>query len=1217
MAVPKITLVPYLQKWDHNNRKLSIRILVAPTGDPLQPLLLAPPGVKAFADCNLAFRINISDSVDALPQRDLIDQPIEKPAPATPNRRIIFKAIKVAMGIADGPAGDTFAEQKPHATQQLRKYLPLSYRHSFDFVQPRTSLAVIDDTYQCLIHCPPDHKPPITDTKIGWGEAIAFSLRRPRLAEELGLIVPLVLDIDAAPRLENGGWLWVELAPTSDYFAHAGLPDFQRSLATRVPELPKDSTRPIFTPVVFPVSDNAAEASTLGNTDKVFTEAVRFDDGFSKIVHARQPLGTDPLAETEDQPSAVRDEGVQLGWDDEDILEGQNRVLGPSPDGENNVVAPRGIFGYRVDVREYDDTNPKPWITLSKVSSPFNIGVDLGTASEERWTEVHPSELGDQLWLAPWYVHWRGESLVMLTKEEQRLIGVPDPKDESDTPLEVDKIELRYGKRYEFRVRLADNTGGGPAVDHDAVRSGEAPVAFLHMKRHLPPKRPEIRKPVTNPDGSVGKIPIYRPVLGYPEAVFAAGSTARADLLQQHANNDDLVAAAIAAGGTAEDANTTPPFIRDPDTPYLRIRVLLRPPTYDPAADEDGWIEWYETSRAFPSDPNQAMELAIDWQDAADYHDLDISGQLGADGTVSGDVPLVRARDVRLKIYAVGGNNLSYFASEKARIGDTDSIDLHTLAKAESDLLTTLPISDQLRSVFLRPDPVGERAETHSIVAQNDSSWALVDRLALAADLTADDAVLMGRPGERVAFGCAGLTYYAAPDATSIEFAEPGELAGQWINIVQAVVNRDWTWRGSGSPTVRVKRKVLLPGAPGDVPQSLDVGEIELMHTINVQARRNPERGFTRLIFIDALPPAMGSDNLPYEIDVTYEMKIALKANSVAQSVSTHLPVVTPPIQVPKVMAAGLALTPYQTGEDYTRTESRTKRLWLEFDLPPQDSRDGYFVRVVHRTPDPMLMPNYEPVADPPALDPIALDPEWVRVITPGQVQDLAGLSAMQQLEPADNSKTQFLVPLPPNTDPASPELFSFYTYEIRVGHGAGAPMDPFWSTAQARFGEPLVLEGVQHPPPELACSVFYGARGRITARAPYAVPYLGQKRVAPDKANTQIWFILYARIMQADGESWRNVQIDLKKGHREKQIGNALIAPHARADWTAEEIKDALTLADLDLKTALTMLAAELMPEPNGSFIDPLGGDLGQVRVLRTSPLMNAERSCCISPIG
>ena len=39
--------------------------------------------------------------------------------------------------------------------------------------------------------------------------------------------------------------------------------------------------------------------------------------------------------------------------------------------------------------------------------------------------------------------------------------------------------ELRYGRRYDFRVRMVDTTGGGPALGDSAFRGGEAPVARL------------------------------------------------------------------------------------------------------------------------------------------------------------------------------------------------------------------------------------------------------------------------------------------------------------------------------------------------------------------------------------------------------------------------------------------------------------------------------------------------------------------------------------------------------------------------------------------------------------------------------------------------------------------------------------------------------------------------------------------------------------------
>ena len=74
----------------------------------------------------------------------------------------------------------------------------------------------------------------------------------------------------------------------------------------------------------------------------------------------------------------------------------------------------------------------------------------------------------------------------------------------------------------------------------------------------------------------------------------------------------------------------------------------------------------------------------------------------------------------------------------------------------------------------------------------------------------------------------------------------------------------------------------------------------------------------------------------------------------------------------------------------------------------------------------------------------------------------------MTQLIPSDDSPTtRFAVPLP--VDPSSPELFGFWTYELRVGH-----TNKVWSTAQGRFGSPLVVNGLQHPPPPLTVREYY-----------------------------------------------------------------------------------------------------------------------------------------------
>ena len=1213
MATPtKLTLVPYLQHWDSATRVLALRLLIVPTGNPLEPLVNPPVGVPAFADAHFAFSVSISDSVNALPQRTLVDQTSVLPDPGagpttinSPNAHALFSAIKTALAIPDGAAADTFAPRGRDLSKQMRKYLPLSYRKSFGFIKPRTSLAVIDDSYQCLMHCPPDPRPPTPPTVIGWGEALAFAMRQPRLAEALGLIVNLNVPLDAAPRLQQGGWLWVELAAASDYFAQTTTPGFLRSFASRVPALPLAAKRAVFTPVVFPVSNNAVAAATLGNFDKVFVEALRFDDGFAKIVHARQPLSADILDEHGNGAAIGRDEGVQLGWDDEDILEGQNRAMGAPPDGEDPVLAPRGVFGYRIDVRRAGSVG---WTSLSKVMAPLKLGadLDLGTVLEERWSEVVPAEHSNQIWLPAWFVNWRGGSLVVASVDEQRLMNVPPGRAPMMQPIDADDVELRYGRHYEFQVRLADTTGGGPATDAMPVHAGEAPIAPLHMKRHRAPSIVDIDPVKPSADGSVASVRIWRPRLGYPEAVFAGGAAVRASLLAQIASND-----------AGLPINAKAPTVHDPDTAFLQIRVLVRTPKFDPEADADGFIEWYRTTRAFPSTSTQPIDLALAWHEVADYRNVDISTQLGAEGTINGAVMLTTARDCRLELRALGRLDLSYFGSPEARVGRVQIIDFHAVATtlAETDILRLLPPSDRLRSVFLQPDPVGNKAAVRAVLAQNEPSPILLGRLAAALNLVADGPMLLGHPGERIAFGCAHLSHHTAPDGSSIEFADPAELAGQWINAVQVVLERDWTWRGAGSPTLTVTRTVKLRGATATPVESTEVGTIELMNSINIQATHKPSRSFIRMIFLDALPARLGLDKLPYEMEVRYTAKLRLEGGGdISQSIDTLLPIVTPPKQVPKVVAAGIALTAYGRNADYATTSPRTKRLWIEFAEPLVDKRDAWFVKPLFITPDPMLLPGSEPVADPLVVEGVALDPELVRVITPGQVQDLAGYATMQKLEPSATSDRHFLLPLPPNTDPGSPELFSFFTYDFRAGHDSGPLANPLWSTAQGRFSQSLVLEGVQHPAPELVCAITNEVHGGIRIRASFACPYIGLRRVLPNPPNTEIWVVLYAQVVQADASTKRNIQIDLRRLTmlRSQHQRSTPLFIEGEVHWSGADVKAALERAGIPDNAPISALTVELLPEPNGSFADPLGGDLGQVRILRTSPLAAVERSCC-----
>src|SRR5262249_23472929 len=149
---------------------------------------------------------------------------------------------------------------------------------------------------------------------------------------------------------------------------------------------------------------------------------------------------------------------------------------------------------------------------------------------------------------------------------------------------------------------------------------------------------------------------------------------------------------------------------------------------------------------------------------------------------------------------------------------------------------------------------------------------------------------------------------------------------------------------------------------------------------------------------------------------------------------------------------------------------------------------------------------------------PLPIDPEPVRVIVPNQSDDGAGLTAMQRLIRSPQSPRHYLLPLPPGLNPDSPELFGFFVYELRVGHD-----ETRWSTAQGRFGHPLRVTGVQHPIPQLRCAVTRTLE-HVRVNAPYATAVSEGRIVRPLLPRSRLFALLYAQVLQADGQAWRNI---------------------------------------------------------------------------------------------
>lgn len=1195
-GIYRLTLLPYLQSWDTGTRTVRLNVVTYPVGDPRRPLTdgLGVSG-PAIADASLVLRANLSRAVDQLPLLTSVDATRDLPLPPPAGRRAVFDAFyDVYHPVAPEPA------PVRTAANTLSKYLTRSYRDSFAFVRPRTPLALTDDSFRCMLRCPPPARPPPPGPRDpSWAEVFANILRVPPLMRRAGLLYTLDVPLPADDFYQDGGWLFFTLAPTSDYASAVGLPNFVRSFATRVPPLSVARPRPVFTAVLFPVfPDATAAAAVAARYDTVFPEAISFDDGFAKIVHAVQPRGMDHLDEDGSGPPPVADQGVQLGWDDEDVLIGQNRQIGLEPDGSEPAEAPRGVAGYRVDVRPLGGG---AWTSLSAVHTDHvKAGTfDAGPFDGELRTEVHPRRIYDKVWLPAYFASWTGGSMVVDTYDDKALRGVPTPTEPPFTPVGVDATPLRYGRSYEFRVRMADGTGGGPAVGEAPFREGEAPIARLHFRRFLPPKRVRLLSQETTAAGT--KLQLERPRIDYPAAVFAGIPDAIPRLRAIYDAN-------VAAGAAVHDV-----ALPDPDADYVELRVMVRPPTFDRDGTQDGWRELYTTYRAFDSDPAAPLTVTGTFVDVAQLEDLDLSGQLGTPGTQTGPLVLPTARDVRLELRAVGRNDLTYFANERARRSAPIATELHGIAKLEAGFFRPLDPTRTLRSVFLRNEPQADRATPATIQAQNDPSPVLVERLAAAVGLVAQGSSLVAPPGQRVVFGCTGLKHRVSPEGGTLTLTHVSELANIWINVLRLEINRDWTWKGGASPMATFRRTLRFH--PGGPTRTEDLSTLNLPHTVSTSALDGePERDRIVLVYLDAFSAPLWHDR-PYELAVHYDVKARLEnLETPATAAETVLPVTTPPKQVPQIVSAGHALSSYATDESYAATGPRARMLWFEMAEPPADPRDAYFVRVIAHTPDPLLLARAEPAADPVSEPKSPLDPELARVIVPGQADDFAGLATMQRLIPADGSDRHYLVPLPPGTSAGSPELFGFYSYELRVGHDAGTPSSPFWSTAQGRFGPALILEGVQHPPPTLPC-VASRVSGSVVASAPYAQPFYDGANVLPNPPNTEIWIALYVQVHQADKATLRNIQLDVRRGYtpEQRRIGRGRPRERmAEVRWTDSELRSLLAALGLDERAPLSVLAVELLPEPNGGFREPLGGDLGDVRILRTSPLAPIQSVCC-----
>lgn len=1330
----KLSILTFPQRAEAG--KLHVNILLIPRNinpllsmDAMDPLNNPSPVLPVFADTTAAFSAMIINSLDGLPlvanlsfQRSaLLIDPVS-------SSRSVWEALKLQIQSSDGliiddtetsdPKNTAEKSLKDYEKVQIKKYLPETYRSSFNFTKARTRYAVTDDEYQCAVkNKSSDVDKKTNREKISWGKAVALCLRNPLLAEKAGLIYHAVIDISGGV-FDEGGWLYFDFDAASDF---ASVSKNQiKQYAARIPALKNVPERVLFAAVQFPVSTGAV--INAAGYDEIIREAIVYDDGFAKIVHANQPVNDYLLEEKDTSNPPQKDIGIRLGWDDEQITIWQNRQLRQKEENtELTVDAPLGVFSYCIDAKSAADPN---WLSQNSILAPDGIiiqqgNIQIASAGKilELGCEVQATSHGDSkkdgFWLPMYFTNWMGKTLALPDKDAEdinRLTAANTTVTENrytdpsyyinelkmnavDANKAVDnyrknntintipkktfhpyvqnpsqELSLVYGNTYNFRIRLMDITGGTPPVTGKSLHGAQKPVATILFKRHTGAgplnilnvqetldKNPSPTK--TNPLTDVSKIEniitennpvltIERPKLAYPAVLFtnkykAPDAVTRLKEILQNLP-PGLQKKAVSIG------------LPDPDVNSFKVKVEINSLEMDNALSESGkesYVKLYEKTYDFSNDFDKAFDLKIIYRD---FQQLTFDESF-AEPAEDDELILPTARHIRLTFIPLIDVEDVTYADESIKFGKTVILKSYKESENEGSLVS--PIDEGVKAMYLLPENDGHTSPailSRQKQSVKSSTPVELSRIADALNVIASNLTLEGQKGERVQFGCSKLMRHSlAPDSSSVNFSSLAEIFNHWVVAVQYTLNRDWSWDGLEVESFSVYRKMRFESEAAFGIKEM-VGTINVSRTANINSLQNAQRDHSMLIFLDAFDPKKVNGVFPEEVFLSYSIEPNLKPGmgntENLDPVTVHLPVTIIPHQVPKLISAGVALSPYKEDSKYTSTITREKFLWLEMEESVKDPNDTYYIRVLTNAPDPMLCRVDESILfNMPEDPPLNINPEKIRTIIPGMDNDFAGIGAMQEMIPEQKPGARFyMVPLPQGLHASSDELFGFFTYEIRIGH-----KKELWSTAQARYGRPLKVNGVQHPAPALICSASRRKYKPLPAlpqvnelviTAPFANAVLNGKNVAAIPPQTSLWCFLYAQVKQADGKAYRNILLDSREMiYKKVKLQNDEGNRYGLTKFNQYEISDMLRKIGLPVSSSLSVLCVEMFPlenkwritktqnkfysvsdskqdeTDNSSGIDsnrikynPLVEGLGKFRIYRTSALAAVENICC-----
>lgn len=1270
--ISKLSIMAFPQKQVGKSLYLNVLIVVRNFNPLLDDSLnaLSP----AWVNCNLRLQAKVIDSLADYPRLDLAVTSYDLPLVTMPaEASAIFTSLQSRFKITKTTRADNTK------VKQVKKYLPQTYRQSFNFTSPRNkAICTVGDEYHCAVKKNADPDPGfVQDTdETSWGKVFAYCLRHKDLAKKCGFIYEQ-LKIDLTDNTyKNGGWLYVDLHPDCSYFAATQADQtYTKRYAARIPKLDLTKERNLFAAVEFPVLINNGAplpdyplAPSSSILDEMYVESAEYDDGFCKIVHSYQPVSNSLIKEEQDEEHPVtNDIGIRMGWDDEQLAAWHARQLGADPATGNRPDAPLGVFQYRIDAREKnaDPENPNDWIPLCRVRYDKQVQLDqvvIGTRGDEleMGVDVYPTQLdadtSGSFWLPSYFSQWIGNSLVLQDEDaiviyqkdkiDSNHLGAStswDPageqpfkatKNDFYKAVGLDKIALLYGHQYEFRVRMADTTGGGPLLKDKPIYDSVSPITLCHFVRHVIPQTFNFVTPIPVSDTEMftgDTLSVVRPLLGYPAILFTGAYS-------------DAVQKLVDDGNTIINNNLKRDIgLNDPDVDRMEVSVEVRSlgmdTTIRKADPKDNYALLYTTIRTFPESLDGQLDVPFTFIDASVLSfvgsqqlpdlGLNTSGKTNIDERV--DLVLPSARDIRITVRPVTVTRPDYYGgvnpdgSNRTELkGMMSSFITRKAAISEKNLFKPTGEQMMIRGIYLQPDDViTNTADINQLLVANLATDnripTMIQRLAGAIGSDSKGMSLLGRQGERWQFGVSrSIRHSAAPDNTSITFATKSDLLNHWIVPVTLLMDRDWSWDGVEVVSINVYRRslflrdamqwmgftdraiflstfsttdIMTNAAVVSAIAETAVGDLELKRAINVQALLQPDRTQTYCCFIDAAEPKQQDiTKFPDELLLGYRIAVNYLKDGVTVplhdddiSLYLHLPITTPPAQMPKIVSAGMAFSKYMRDASYANTETRKRYLWVELDQPPADPDDAYYLRMLAYAPDTLLAKWEADLLIAPQEPALPIEPEPIRIISPASSEDETGLNAMQEMIPATDSNVHYLVPLPPGLHTDSLELFGFFTYEFRVGHKVP------WTTAQGRFGRQLRNTGVQHPVPQLYC-ITNRNENDIIVTAPYAQTVFDGRNVTANPPRTQIWALLYAQVRMADDSDERNVLLADKQlfipqyyantgAYINNPSTNSDATPQGVTGWLNSEVENLLAVYGLPLDSPLSVLCVEMMP--------------------------------------